>query len=197
MYIAPLAQLIEAFERMPGIGHKSAVRLAFHVLHQSEESVEKFADTLLVAKKSIHCCKICQDLTNTEVCRLCTNPERDPSTICVVESPKDVLAMENTHEYKGLYHVLHGVISPMDGIGADELKVKELLARLSDNTVSEIIVATGSTVEGEATALYLARLIKPMGIRVTRIGSGLPVGADLEYADEVTLIRALEGRREL
>ncbi|MBQ1947475.1 MAG: recombination protein RecR [Clostridia bacterium] len=197
MYIAPLAQLIESFERMPGIGHKSAVRLAFHVLNQSEEAVENFADILLTAKKSIHCCQICQDLTNTEICRLCSSPERDSSTICVVEAPKDVLAMEKTHEYKGLYHVLHGVISPMDGIGADEIKVKELLARLSDNTVREIIVATGSTVEGEATALYLARLIKPMGIRVTRIGSGLPVGADLEYADEVTLIRALEGRREI
>lgn len=197
MYIAPLAQLIESFERMPGIGHKSAVRLAFHVLNQSEEAVEKFADILLTAKKSIHCCRICQDLTNAEICRLCSSPERDHSTICVVEAPKDVLAMEKTHEYKGLYHVLHGVISPMDGIGADEIKVKELLSRLSDNTVREIIVATGSTVEGEATALYLARLIKPMGIRVTRIGSGLPVGADLEYADEVTLIRALEGRREI
>ena len=197
MYIAPLAQLIESFERMPGIGHKSAVRLAFHVLNQSEEAVEKFADILLTAKRSIHCCRICHDLTNAEICRLCSSPDRDHSTICVVEAPKDVLAMEKTHEYKGLYHVLHGVISPMDGIGADEIKVKELLSRLSDNTVQEIIVATGSTVEGEATALYLARLIKPMGIRVTRIGSGLPVGADLEYADEVTLIRALEGRREI
>ena len=194
---APLEKLIEQFSKFPGIGRKGATRMAYQVLAMPAAQAQELSRAIEEAHTRLHRCKICQDYTEMEYCAICTSPKRDNSVICVVESPRDITSFERTQEYKGLYHVLHGLISPMDGIGADEIKVKELLARLSDNTVREIIVATGSTVEGEATALYLARLIKPMGIRVTRIGSGLPVGADLEYADEVTLIRALEGRREI
>lgn len=197
MYAAPLKSLIEHFERLPGIGHKTAVRLAFHVLSESEEEAKGFADAIIEAKANIHCCKVCQDLTDSEVCTICSNPRRDKSTICVVEDPKDVLAMEKTGEYNGLYHVLHGVISPMNSIGPEDIKSKELLARLSSDEVSEVIMATNLTVEGEATASYLARLIKPFGIKVTRIARGVPVGGDLEYVDEVTLTMALEGRSEI
>lgn len=197
MYVAPLSRLIEEFERMPGIGHKTAARLAFYVIDQSEELVQAFADAMVKAKKDIHYCTICQDLTDLDVCKICSGNRRNRSIICVVEGPKDVIAMEKTNEFEGLYHVLHGAISPMEGVTPDDIKCKELLVRLSDQNVQEVIMATNPNVEGEATAMYLARLIKPLGIKVTRIAHGLPVGGDLEYADEVTLTRALEGRREI
>ena len=197
MFVPPLTKLVEQFERMPGIGHKTAVRLAFYTLGLSQEAAEEFSGAILEAKEKIHFCPICQDLTDTEPCRICSDPRRDKSTICVMESPANVITMENTHEYTGLYHVLHGAISPMDDVGPDDIKVKELLSRLSDPEVKEIIMATNPTVEGEATAMYLARLIKPMGIKVTRIAHGVPVGGDLEYADQVTLTRAMEGRQDI
>lgn len=197
MFVPPLTKLVEQFERMPGIGHKTAVRLAFYTLGLSQEAAEEFSGAILEAKEKIHFCPICQDLTDAEPCRICSDPRRDKSTICVMESPANVITMENTHEYTGLYHVLHGAISPMDDVGPDDIKVKELLSRLSDPEVKEIIMATNPTVEGEATAMYLARLIKPMGIKVTRIAHGVPVGGDLEYADQVTLTRAMEGRQEI
>lgn len=197
MYAAPLKSLIEHFEQLPGIGHKTAVRLAFFVLSEPEDKAKSFAEAIIKAKQAIHCCKICQDLTDEEVCSICASPKRDKSIICVVEDPKDVLAMEKTGEYNGLYHVLHGVISPMDGIGPDDIKSRELLTRLASEDVAEVIMATNLTVEGEATASYLARLIKPFGIKVTRIARGVPVGGDLEYVDEVTLSMALEGRSEI
>ena len=197
MFVPPLTKLVEQFERMPGIGHKTAVRLAFHTLNLSEDGAKEFADAILDAKEKIKLCPICQDLTDTEPCKICANEKRDRTTICVMETPANVITMENTHEYNGLYHVLHGAISPMEDIGPDDIKIKELLARLSDPEVKEIIMATNPTVEGEATAMYLARLIKPMGIKVTRIAHGVPVGGDLEYADQVTLTRAMEGRQEI
>ena len=192
----PLKQLIENFAALPGIGRKTAQRLAFHVLDMPEEQAKAFAKAIVDAKSSIHNCKICQNFTDKEICDICSSPERDSSVICVVEDPKDVMAFERLQEYRGLYHVLHGLISPMDGIGADQLCVKELLARLND-TVKEVIMATSPTVEGEATAMYLAKLIKPLGVRVTRLAYGLPVGSSLEFADETTLYRAMEGRGEL
>ncbi len=197
MYIPPLAALIEHFERLPGIGHKTAVRLSFSILSSSDEEAKSFADAIINAKNSIHYCKVCQDLTDSDICQICQSSKRDKSIICVVEGPKDVLAMEKTGEFQGLYHVLHGVISPMDGIGPEDIKAKELLTRLSGDEVKEVIMATNLTVEGEATATYLARLIKPTGIKVTRIARGVPVGGDLEYVDEVTLTMALEGRKEI
>lgn len=197
MYVAPLAALIEQFEKMPGIGHKTASRLAFYVLDRTTEEAQAFADAIILAKNSIHYCSVCQDLTDGDTCRLCQSTKRERDIICVVEGPKDVIAMEKTNEYNGLYHVLHGAISPMDGIGPEDIKAKELIARLSDGKTREIIMATNLTVEGEATAMYLAKLIKPLGVKVTRIAHGLPVGGDLEYADEVTLAMALEGRREI
>ncbi|MDP4133602.1 MAG: recombination mediator RecR [Bacillota bacterium] len=197
MYIAPLAALIQQFERMPGIGHKTAMRLAFHVLDKTEEDAKAFADAIINAKQSIHYCKVCQDLTDSDLCRICSSSKRDKNTICVVEGPKDVLAMEKTGEYDGLYHVLHGVISPMDGIGPEDIKAKELIGRIAQGDVTEIIMATNLTVEGEATSAYLAKLIKPLGVKVTRIARGMPVGGDLEYVDEITLTMALEGRREI
>lgn len=186
--------MIEAFERLPGIGHKTAQRLAFHLLNQSDQEAERFAQTILDAHKKIHQCRVCQNLTEEELCPICQNEKRDRTIICVVEDPRDVMAIERTHEYNGVYHVLHGVISPMDNIGPDQIKTKELIARLGDDTVAEVIMATNPTVEGEATAMYLSRLLKPMGITVSRLAYGVPVGADLEYADEVTLSRAIEGR---
>ena len=195
--VVPLANLIEQFERLPGIGHKSAQKLAFHILSMSDKEAKQFADTILAAHEKIHRCKTCCDLTDSEYCNICLDGQRDRSIICVVEDSKDVMAIERTHEYNGLYHVLHGSISPMNGIGPDEITVKELLSRLSDDTVEEIIMATNPTVEGEATAMYISRLIKPMGIKVSRLAYGVPVGADLEYADEITLSRAIEGRQIL
>ena len=194
---APIAKLIEQFERLPGIGRKSAQRLAFHMLELSYERAQEFAQAILDAHQKIKKCANCQNLTEHELCPICARKDRDGSIICVVEDPRDILAFERTREYKGLYHVLHGLISPMDGVGPEQLTIKELMARLSDTRVEEVIMATNPTVEGEATAAYIARLLSPMGIKVTRLAYGIPVGAALEYADEVTLYRALEGRREM
>lgn len=196
MYPASLELLIEEFNKMPGIGHKSAVRLAFHVMNMPTEKVDKFISAINAAKSKVHLCSKCQNLTDKPLCDICSSEKRDKSVICVMESPKDVSALEKTREYNGLYHVLHGSISPIDGVGPEDIKIKELIARLSSE-VTEVIMATNPTVEGEATAMYIARLLKPMGIKVTRIAHGIPVGGDIEYADEVTLQRAMEGRREI
>lgn len=196
-YAQPLSKLIEQFEHLPGIGRKMAQRLAFYLLGRPEAEAEEFAKAILEARKSMHCCRICQDLTDGEICRICANPARDRTVICVVQESKDVVAFEKTRDYEGLYHVLHGVISPMEGVGPDQLKIKELLARIREGGVREVIMATNPDVEGEATAMYLSRLLKPLGVRVTRIAYGIPVGGELEYADEVTLSRALEGRSEM
>ncbi|MCL2857241.1 MAG: recombination mediator RecR [Oscillospiraceae bacterium] len=193
----PIVKLIEQFERLPGIGRKSAQRLAFHVLELSYERAQDFAQAILDAHRKIKKCVACQNLTEHELCPICDRSDRDGSIICVVEDPRDILAFERTREYKGLYHVLHGLISPMDGIGPEQLTIKELMARLGSAQVEEVIMATNPTVEGEATAAYIARLLSPMEIKVTRLAYGIPVGAALEYADEVTLYRALEGRREM
>lgn len=195
--IIPLTELINQFERLPGIGKKTAQRLAYSILEQPPERAEKFAEALINARRKIHFCKVCQAFTDLEVCEICDNPTRDRTVICVVAEPKDVMAFERTREYSGLYHVLHGVISPLDSIGPDQLRIKELMARLSSNEIAEIIMATNPTVDGEATASYISRLVKPMGIKVTRLAYGIPVGSDLEYADEFTLARALSGRNEI
>ena len=192
-----LDKLIDQFAKLPSVGRKSAQRLAFHILSMSDAEAEKFTETILNARSSIKRCEICCNLTDGEVCSVCSSQSRDKSTICVVEDPRDVIAIERTHEYNGLYHVLHGVISPMNDINPEDICIKELLLRLSDDTVKEIIMATNPTVEGEATSMYISRLIKPLGVNVSRLAYGVPVGADLEYADEFTLIRALEGRHEL
>ena len=197
MYPLPIARLIEEFSKLPGIGKRSAERLAFHILKQPVESAERFSNALIEAKKKITFCPVCQSLTDATPCSICSNPKRDHSLICVVENPKDILAMEKTKEFKGVYHVLHGVISPIDGIGPDDIKIKELLIRTKDTDVKEIIMATNPSIEGEATAMYISNLFKNFGIKVTRIAHGLPVGGELEYADEITLTRALEGRREI
>lgn len=196
-HLAPLSKLVEQFERLPGIGYKSAQRLAYHVLGLSEEEVKQLTGAILEAHEKIHTCRICCNLTDQELCPICRNPARDHSLVCVVENPRDVVAMERTRDYGGTYHVLHGVISPLNGIGPDQLRIKELLNRMRDRTVKEVIMATNPTVEGEATAMYLSRLLKPLGVKVTRLAYGIPVGGDLEYADEVTLSKALEGRSEL
>ncbi len=195
--VAPLERLVEQFERLPGIGKKTARRLAYYVITRPDGMAGKFSDALLEAKAKIKYCSICQNLTDGEVCSLCSDPNRDRSVICVVEDAQDVMAFERTREFKGLYHVLHGAINPLDNIGPDQIKMRELMTRLSSGEVKEIIVATNPTVIGEATASYISRLVKAMGIRVTRLAYGIPVGGDLEYADEVTLSRALEGRKEL
>ena len=192
--LAPLQNLIDQFERMQGIGHKTAQRMAFYVLGLSSEEANAFANAITDAHTKIKQCKICCDLADDELCPICKSESRDKSVICVVEDPRDVAAIERTYEYKGTYHVLHGAISPMDNIGPDQIRIKELIARLSDGVVEEVIMATNPTVEGEATAMYISRLLKPMGITVSRLAYGVPVGADLEYADEVTLSRAIEGR---
>ena len=196
MYPVSLEELIDEFEKMPGIGHKSAVRLAFYIMHMPDAKAERFVAAVTNARTKVHLCERCQNLTDKPLCDVCASDKRDRGVICVMESPKDVTAMEKTGEYKGLYHVLHGAISPMDGVGPDDIKIRELLARLTPE-VKEIIMATNSTVEGEATAMYIARLLKPMGIKVTRLAHGLPVGGVIEFADEVTLARAMEGRREI
>ncbi len=193
--IESLVRLAEQFGRMSGIGRKSAMRMAYSVLEFSDEEAEEFARAIVDAKRNIHYCPVCQNLTDKELCFVCNDLDRDPSVICVVEDAKAVMSIEKVREYRGMYHVLHGVISPVNGITPEQLKIKELLARIDDK-VKEIIVATNPTVEGEATAMYLSRLIKPLGVKVTRLAYGVPVGADLEYADEVTLFRALEGRRD-
>ncbi|SNS53794.1 DNA replication and repair protein RecR [Anaerovirgula multivorans] len=196
-YSTPIARLIEEFTKLPGIGRKSAQRLAFHVIGLPIEEVEMLASAINEAKLSVKYCNICTNLTDRETCNICNDKKRDRSIICVVEDPRDVVAMEKTKEFHGYYHVLHGVISPLEGIGPEEIKIKELLGRLTENEVKEIVLATNPNIEGEATAMYLAKLLKPMGIKVSRIAYGIPVGGDLEYADEITLSKALEGRREL
>ncbi|MDD4688215.1 MAG: recombination mediator RecR [Eubacteriales bacterium] len=196
-YAEPLARLIEKFASLPGIGGKTAKRLAFHVLSLSVEQAQDFADTIVNAKTGMKFCSICQNMTDGDVCVICGDDRREKSVVCVVENPGDVIAMEQTGEYKGYYHVLHGAISPMDGVNPSDIKIAELLTRLSDDTVKEVIMATNPNIEGEATAMYISKLIKPLGVKVTRIAHGVPVGADLEYADKVTLTMALEGRREM
>ena len=194
--VAPLSRLVEQFERLPGIGRKTAQRLAYHVLQLPKKEAENFSQAILDAHEKIHYCSVCCNLTDQELCSVCRNEAREKGVICVVEDPRDVAAFERTHEYSGAYHVLHGVISPLGGIGPDQLKIKELLDRVNRGGVKEVIMATNPTVEGEATAMYLSRLLKPLGIKVTRLAYGIPVGGDLEYADEVTLSRALAGRQE-
>ncbi len=196
-YVAPLARLIEQFEKLPGIGHKTARRLAFYVLDRPQNEAEDFADAIVSAKNLVRYCTVCQNITDSEICAVCGDGRRDKSVICVMESPKDVISLEKTREYFGLYHVLHGAISPMDDVGPEDIRIAELLLRLSDGSVQEVIMATNPNIEGEATAMYISRLIKPLGIKVTRIAHGVPVGGDLEYADEMTLSRAIEGRREM
>jgi recombination protein RecR len=196
-YPEPIAKLIDAFTRLPGIGSRTAGRLAFHVLRMDEDEVVNFAKALVNVKRNLHYCSICCNITDVDPCRICQDKGRDHSQICVVQEPRDLMAMERTKEFQGYYHVLHGAISPMEGIGPDDIHVAELLKRLGDETVEELILATNPNIEGEATAMYLSRLIKPFGIKVTRIAHGLPVGGDLEYADEVTLSKSLAGRREV
>ncbi len=197
MYSETITKLINQFEKLPGIGHKTAVRLAFFILESPKSYAEEMSKTLIDAKDKVKFCSKCYNITETDPCDICSSNKRDNSTICVVENVKDVVAMEKTHEYKGLYHVLHGSISPMNNITAGDIKIKELLQRLSDDKIKEVILATNPTVEGEATAMYISRLIKPLGIEVTRIAHGIPVGGDLEYTDEITLIKALEGRTKM
>ena len=197
LYSPSIEKLIESFERLPSIGHKTAARLAFYILNASEEETNEFVSSIVNAKKNLKYCSKCYNISDTDPCQICGNPKRDQSEICVVEDVRDIIAMEKTHEFRGVYHVLHGSFSPMNGIGPDDIKIKELLARLMDGQVKEVILATNPRVEGEATAMYLSKLIKPLGIKVTRIAHGIPVGGDLEYTDEITLTKALEGRREL
>ncbi|MBQ2611308.1 recombination protein RecR [bacterium] len=192
-----IATLIEHFRKFPSIGPKSAQRMAFYLLRMSKEEVERFAKCMIETKENIKTCEICFNLSSSSPCEICSSSNRDKSTICVVAETKDLIAIENTNEYKGLYHVLQGLISPMDGIGADDIRIKELLSRLTDDNVKEIILALSPSVEGEATSMYLTKLIKPFGIKISRIAFGLPVGSDLEYADEITIAKAIEGRREI
>ena len=195
--IKPLGQLYEELRRLPGVGSKTALRLAYHIIDLPEAEVKALAQALLQAKTGIKICQGCFNLSDGDLCEICRDKQRDQSLICVVEDPQDVIAMERSHGYKGVYHVLHGVLSPLDGVGPDKLKIRELLLRLQQEEVKEIIIATNSDVEGEATASYLASLLKPLGLTVSRIAHGLPVGSDLEYADEVTLSKALENRRSM
>ena len=197
MYSPSIEKLIQSFEKLPSIGNKTAARLAFYILNASEEETNDFISSIVNAKKNLKYCSKCYNISDTDPCPICSNPKRDQSEICVVEDVRDIVAMEKTHEFRGVYHVLHGSISPMNGVGPDDIKIKELLARLMDGTVKEVILATNPRVEGEATAMYLSKLIKPLGIKVTRIAHGIPVGGDLEYTDEITLTKALEGRREI
>lgn len=197
MYAVPIARLIEEFAKMPGIGKRTAERLAYYILKLPREEVAAFADALVCAKEKITFCPICQSLTEAVPCEICADERRDQSLICVVEKPKDVIKIEKTREFKGLYHVLHGLISPMDGIGPEDIRLKELLARVTAGGIREVIMATNPNLEGEATAMYVAKLLKPFDVTVTRLAHGIPVGGDLEYADEVTLTRALEGRHEI
>ena len=194
---AALERLTEQFARLPGIGSKTAQRLAFHVLSLPQAEAEAFAAAILDAKRTVHTCAVCQNLTDREICGICDDPQRDHGVICVVAEPRDVVAMERSREYQGVYHVLHGVISPLNHVGPDDLKLKELLTRVGEGNVREVIMATNPDTEGEATAMYVSRLLKPLEVKVTRLAYGIPVGSQLEYADEVTLLRALEGRREI
>ena len=194
---AALENLIDSFASLPGIGRKSAQRLAFHILSLSDEDAERFADAIREAKKNIHTCPVCQNLTDGELCPICASPNRERNTICVVSEPRDVLSIERSREYRGLYHVLHGALSPMNHIGPDDLRIRELLQRAAGEDVEEIILATNPDTEGDATAMYIARLLRPFGMKVTRLGFGVPVGSNLEYADDATMLKALEGRREM
>lgn len=195
--VVPLQKLVEQFERLPGVGNKSAQRLAYFVLNMKDEEAENFSKAIMEAHEKIKYCSVCCNFSDDDLCPVCKSAKRDKSVICVVETPRDAMAIEDTNEYNGYYHVLHGAISPLDGKGPDDLTIKQLLSRLSDGEVKEVIMATNPTVEGEATAMYISRLLKPMGIKITRLAYGIPVGGDLEYADGVTLARALEGRSEL
>jgi recombination protein RecR len=197
LYAAPIARLLEELEKLPGIGPKSAQRLAYYILRAEDENAAALADAILEVKRTIHFCPRCFNFAEGELCEICAKPERDTTLMCVVEEPRDLVAIERTGEFRGVYHVLQGAISPIDGIGPEQLRMGELLERVDSEGVTEIVVATNPNVEGETTALYVARMLKPLGIKVTRIASGLPVGGDLEYADEVTLGRALEARREM
>ena len=192
-----MERLTEQFARLPGIGGKTAQRLSFYILSLPTEEAQAFADAIVDAKKTVRLCPVCQNLTDQDLCDICADPQRDQSRICVVAEPKDVLAMERAREYTGVYHVLHGVISPLNHVGPDDIRIRELLTRVGEGNVEEIIMATNPDTEGEATAMYISRLLRPMGVRVTRLAYGIPVGSQLEYADEVTLLRALEGRREI
>ena len=196
-YIESLRLLAEKFGRLEGVGRKTAMRMAFSILELDEAEAHAFAQAIIDAKEKIHLCPVCQNLTDRDVCPMCADEDRDQSLICVVTDPRAVMAMEKVREFRGVYHVLHGLISPMNGVTPDKLKIRELLQRVNEGDISEIIVATNPTVEGEATAMYLSKLLHPLGIRVTRLAYGVPVGADLEYADEITLFRALEGRRDV
>ena len=194
---ASLENLVDKFAALPGIGRKSAQRLAFYVLGQSDAEAQSFADAILDAKRNVHCCRICQNLTEGEICSVCASDSRDKGTICVVSEPRDVLSIERGHEYNGTYHVLHGVLSPMSHVGPDDIRIKELLTRVAEEDVEEVIMATNPDTEGEATAMYLSRLLKPFGVKTTRIAYGIPVGSNLEFTDDATLSRALEGRTEI
>ena len=196
-YSPSIEKLIESFERLPSIGHKTAQRLAFYMLDLNMEEIKEFTDSIINAKTNLKFCSKCFNISDTDPCNICSNPKRDESIICVVEEVRDVLAMERTHEFNGVYHVLHGSISPMNGVGPDDIRIKELLTRLMDGKVKEIILATNPRVEGEATSMYISKLVKPLGVKVTRIARGIPIGGDLEYTDEVTLAKALEGRNEI
>lgn len=195
--VAALEKLIEQFQRIPSIGRKTAQRMAFHVLDLTSEQAKEFADAIIDAHTKIHHCSLCHNLTENELCPICASANRDHSTVCVVEEPRDVLAFEKMREFQGVYHVLHGVISPMNGIGPEQLTIKSLIERATSGEISEIIMATNPTIEGDTTAMYISKLIKPFGVKVTRLAYGIPVGADIEYADDVTLMRALSGRSEL
>ena len=195
--VEAIAKLINQLSKLPGIGQKTAQRLAYHIIGLPEDQVRELAVAIFNGKKHVHFCSVCGNYTDTEPCAICTDSRRDHSVMCVVKSPRDVNAMERMRDFNGVYHVLHGVISPMDGVGPDDIRIRELLSRLSDGTVQEVVLATNPDIEGEATASYISRLIKPMGVRVTRIAHGVPVGGDLEYTDEVTLLRAFQGRRDV
>ena len=196
-YSPSIEKLIESFEKLPSIGHKTAIRLAYHMLDMSDDEIKEFTSSITDAKQKLKYCSICFNISDTDPCPICSDTKRDQSTICVVEDVRDIMAMERTHEYKGVYHVLHGTISPLNGIGPDEIKIKELLNRIRDNEIKEVIIATNPRVEGEATSIYLSKLLKAFNIKVTRIAHGIPVGGVLEYTDEITLMKAMEGRREI
>ena len=196
-FTAPLARLVDELKRLPGIGQKSAQRIAFYLERTPREDVQRLAEALLDAKDKIRLCSLCNNLTVLDPCEFCSDPRRDPEIVCVVETPYNVVSVEKTHEFRGLYHVLHGALSPLQGVGPEQLKLRNLIERLKDGKVRELIMATSPTVEGEATAVYLSKLVKPLGVKVSRIAMGIPVGSELEFADEVTMLRALEGRREM
>ena len=196
-YSPSIEKLIESFEKLPSIGHKTAIRLAFHMIDMNNEEIEEFTKAINDAKQKLKYCSTCFNISDTDPCPICSNPKRDQSTICVVEDVRDIVAMERTHEYNGVYHVLHGTISPMNGIGPEDIKIKELLNRIKDNEIKEVIIATNPRVEGEATSIYISKLIKAFNVKVTRIAHGIPVGGDLEYTDEITLMKAMEGRHEI